>query len=231
MAGYRTDTVSRGKSHAASGLQFGKDVERLHLIAFECLDADVVQILADTLPGPALLQRQPDNLSLPRTQVVNRRRKLGAGEEPLLAIAAYDYQRRLGLRARHRPQKLADELARMGALLPLGGGHIPQIPQVAIQFAVYGLFDIGRLRQLRAPIGSLPRLIVPPRLPHVSCLPHLYAWLRIPLTIPAHHRRPPSLRATLTATEPAMSQSRSDECSGHVERAGCILFSSLEHIF
>ena len=42
MAGYRTDTVSRGKSHVASGLQLSKDVERLHLIAFERLDADVV---------------------------------------------------------------------------------------------------------------------------------------------------------------------------------------------
>lgn len=43
-----------------------QDVQPLHLVAFECLHADVVQILADTLPWPALLHRQPQNLPLTR---------------------------------------------------------------------------------------------------------------------------------------------------------------------
>jgi hypothetical protein len=38
-------------------LQIGKNVERLNLIAFKRLDANVVQILADTLPWPAFFQR------------------------------------------------------------------------------------------------------------------------------------------------------------------------------
>lgn len=205
----------RVRPYARQILQVGKNIERLNLIAFKRLDANVVQILADTLPWPAFFQRQPQDLPLPWAQAIDRRRKLCAREQPLIAIGAHDHQCRFGLRARNRPQKFADELARMRALLPVGGGHIPQFAVHIALWHVARPLGVGQLWSAVAGL-SMACLAGPP-------------WLSIPLAIAIHHRhrRPPSLLSLLSllslpfTTEFIMVITQD---AAHTERAGCILF-------
>src|SRR5262249_36882785 len=84
-------------------------IEGLGVVALKCLNADIIEVVADALPGPALLNRETHDLSHARAQPIYGGAELGAGEGPRGAVGPdqRDYRFRLG--ARDRAQELSDQ--------------------------------------------------------------------------------------------------------------------------
>src|SRR5258705_2801656 len=86
------------------------------MVALVGLDAEVVEVGADPLAGPALLDAQPHDDALAWAQPVDRGRELRTRDRARRPVGASEDEHGIGPGTRHRTQELADDLARVIAL-------------------------------------------------------------------------------------------------------------------
>src|SRR5258708_40138136 len=85
------------------------------MVALVGLDAEVVEVGADPLAGPALLDAQPHDDALARAQPVDRGRELRTGDRARRPVGAGEDEYGIRPGTPHRTQGLAGDLARGGA--------------------------------------------------------------------------------------------------------------------
>src|SRR5215813_2353838 len=81
-------------------------VKGLGIVALVGLDADVIEVIADPLPWPALLDREAHDLPHTGTQSVYGGAELGASEQASGAVASNQCNGGLGLGARSEERRV-----------------------------------------------------------------------------------------------------------------------------